>query len=851
MNGESSSQKPGPGRMLRPSAENGPAGPGRAEASASSAPGASDRERLEGMFRQGLSSMNGGNLTQAIRLFELVLEEVPGHAQTERYLEEARNKKRQEDIAAVEMGGGFLLDQVLAGEVSAAAPAGETAPAASAPADTEVSYADGLYAEGKRLYERGSYREARELFEQLLSQSPSHSDAYFLAELCKAREADQRDLLHAELTAAALYEAGDFDGAAREWERVLDASPDHPTARQQYEAASTAAARVQPSAPAEPLPDFTAQLPPPSDPAPADVPSLGSFFEQQPEDLQVVEIESFQPGAGRPSAEPEPRRPRASAGAERPTGLRASSSGSAGGPAARDASAEAGRKRAKERPARSSASAPTGRMPSAGTGPPETSEPREDTSVRKHVRELFDAASRGEREGDLETALDMYRKILTSMPESELAQERASALDMALQGRRFKQAFDMLSRAKALSAKDPVQALSELRRALAVRPELEEAQQLLPLYQKAALQRHWLRRRPLLVPLVVGILVIVAALLWLVFSLLLPQLREHRITGLLHGASRLIGEGDFAQAEERILEARVLSPRSPEVRRAHGRLLLARGEPQAAADVFGGLMRDGVGSATDRFLLASALVKAGGTDEARTLLEELIAGDESFHAARREYAWLMLGQEQMAIASEQSNLLLSMQPQEPENAILAAAIFRKMGMSSDELVQLEVAFKRGIRQREPLVRYLDLLLQSGRLDDAHAALVASRSAFRDEKEYRLRQGRLAKRRGRLGEAEEAFRNALMMDDKNMGVALELAGILMAKQDGRAAERVLLSVMEKAGPDGPALVLLGDAQMLRDAPGQAAESYRKALALRPNDPDASRKLDKALRASKPR
>jgi len=78
-------------------------------------------------------------------------------------------------------------------------------------------------------------------------------------------------------------------------------------------------------------------------------------------------------------------------------------------------------------------------------------------------------------------------------------------------------------------------------------------------------------------------------------------------------------------------------------------------------------------------------------------------------------------------------------------------------------------------------------MKVGRLDDAQRSW-ASPGAPSQRAGLPRSAGHLAKRRGRLVEAEEFFRNALIMDDKNLEVALELAGVLLAQQDSARQRR---------------------------------------------------------------
>jgi tetratricopeptide (TPR) repeat protein len=815
MNGENHSPGSKTDRMRR--AVVGPT----SDAARAAAPGGAPRGRRDNGFQAGLARYQAGDLAEAITLWERLLEEFPDDTETQRRLEEARTQQHLQELA-LEGSSGGLLDQIFKKGVDGGPP---PAAAGQDPGQEDPESVGALFHKGEGLYHQGSYREARELFERVLEKQPAHPDAYFLLELSKAREADQREMQDFEAAAQRLYDEGDFEGAAREWKRIMESQPSHPKARQMFEAAQEAASGGKVYVPpklgaaasdkgkaATPRPKVVAPTGPASRP-PDGAPASGKPRSPSQESTQRMRAPVIAAGQIKSSAR--------SRGTE-----------------SEDATDE-------RTPA-----APTAPvyMPSAPAAPA-AAPPMDEATSKKTLRELFDVASKAERDGELDRALDMYRRIQEIAPQNEVAQERISSLEMMLQSRKFKLAFDALSKAKALAQREPSRALIEVRRALQLRPEFEEAQKMQADLQKAVSQHSILRSSPMLLPSLGGIALFLIVVAWVVFGVIMPQIQEHKVASLLREGRRAQQQGRLSDAEDKILEARSLSPKSVDARRAYGQLLKEKGDAKGVVEVFRGLVLNGVGSAQDRFYLAWGLAHSGKDGEAQGLFQELIAEDQSFHEARREYAFLMIRQGKLAEASDQSTALLAAQPEEPENAVLAAQIFEKVGDEKQALENLDKAFKLGMRKPDQVRHHLELLIKNNRLDDAQSLLAEAKSAFPDEVEYRLLQASLARRRGKLDEAEDEFRKALYNSDTNEEAAYNLADVLVAKRDLRAAQKVLTSFIGRTDPSARIMALLGDTQMGLEAPSQAAESYRKAQQLDPNLPDISKKLDRAIKASK--
>jgi Flp pilus assembly protein TadD len=105
--------------------------------------------------------------------------------------------------------------------------------------------------------------------------------------------------------------------------------------------------------------------------------------------------------------------------------------------------------------------------------------------------------------------------------------------------------------------------------------------------------------------------------------------------------------------------------------------------------------------------------------------------------------------------------------------------------------------------------------------------------------------------GRTDEAATEFETALRLEPRYAAAHEDLAGLLMAHGNLDDAERHLLEAYRIDPQRISAIVGLGDVAMSRHRDQEAADWYRKALALDPNLPSVRTRHDEALREGGPR
>ncbi len=381
------------------------------------------QKKLADLFKKGVDCFRAGDYGQALAYWDLVLERVPGHRQTLKHVDAARAKIAETEKGTLKAALSSLGEEELREEEHTVAVAAENKPLSDGEANPEM-----LFKEGKRLFDRGRYRQARDRFEAALDLDPDHADAYMYSELAKAKEGDQQFLEETLLTAKALEEAGDPEGAAREWRKVLDLDPGNQRATAglaRLGEADVGSAPASASGHGEP----------------SGVRTSHEFADESSEAEEGIFAEDFGtddfysalPGNGQRNDD----------------GI---------DPDTLDVV--------------------------LASGPPK--------KQRRKIRQLVDAASKAEAQGSTEAAIQLYEQIMELAPQSVLAQERLSSLRTMLQisqSRALSNAKVKLAEAQEISEHNPAKAMDLLRAALQIRPNLVEAQSLLRHLQRGSFAR--------------------------------------------------------------------------------------------------------------------------------------------------------------------------------------------------------------------------------------------------------------------------------------------------------------------------------------------------------------------------
>jgi tetratricopeptide (TPR) repeat protein len=196
-------------------------------------------------------------------------------------------------------------------------------------------------------------------------------------------------------------------------------------------------------------------------------------------------------------------------------------------------------------------------------------------------------------------------------------------------------------------------------------------------------------------------------------------------------------------------------------------------------------------------------------------------------------AALALRMQQFAEAEQlASELLKANRTNIPGISILARALLAQ-DRGEEAIAPLERAVRRG---NEPEIEMLlgAALGSAGRdaeaIDQLHKA-ISRRPAFLPA--FQELAGQLAKA-GDLGQAIAVLEGALQLAPGNINLLLDLARLFMARND-RPKARSILNVVRDAAPGNPdILVELARAMLLDGEYAAAADAYRHALALRPDD-----------------
>lgn len=259
--------------------------------------------------------------------------------------------------------------------------------------------------------------------------------------------------------------------------------------------------------------------------------------------------------------------------------------------------------------------------------------------------------------------------------------------------------------------------------------------------------------------------------------------------------------GDFSRAAELFERACRMQPDDPLHHYQLGVALLTMGRPDAAIRAFESSIRLDEGFGHAWFNLAAAHRHAGRPEEAIEFYRRAASASRGVEEAR------------LAVA----NTLRSLR--RLEEAIQAArdaiAFREEWGAAWNEL---------GL-----------CLAATGDLDTACSCWSRTLELDPSFHEARYQTGLAHGMRGRLEEAERHYRDTISRAPSHVAARVNLAGILMHRQDLADAEQMILSAVPHAGPrSGVVVIALADLRMRQDRLAEAERAYREAIQLVPGD-----------------
>jgi tetratricopeptide (TPR) repeat protein len=296
--------------------------------------------------------------------------------------------------------------------------------------------------------------------------------------------------------------------------------------------------------------------------------------------------------------------------------------------------------------------------------------------------------------------------------------------------------------------------------------------------------------------------------------------------------------------------------------------------------LFTATVRQNPTSAWAHVMLGAVQRQAGQFDEARASFETALRFDPRFYTATFEMATLESQQGRNDEAARWYQRAIDLQPRARDARLGLAMALRRAGKLPEAAREFAAMSQLGAHDSEFLVNRGELYLVTGQIDaavrDFEAALVVNPA--RKEALYNL--GVVALQRGQLEEAATAARGALAIDPRYLDPHMLLGSIAVRRQDFASAaqeyeqavaldsthvlarvnlgatylnvgkyEQAIreLRVALRRGPTPQAWVNLAEAQSRSQAPLQAEESFRAALALDPRFVPASRGLGLLLAA----
>lgn len=396
--------------------------------------------------------------------------------------------------------------------------------------------------------------------------------------------------------------------------------------------------------------------------------------------------------------------------------------------------------------------------------------------------------------GDVETAIDLYRRIVRYRPQlmdrlDELAQrlsqrgERDKALYLYRQGVLLMPSSDLLKRGfESLAGNGDTTATLEAYRSLA--DEAPRNVDIQVLYAERLLQvRHWDEAEA-------------------IYRKIL-ETQPNNVAAFSALAEISLQRGNVDEALARFEEAIARSPNDPEVYATVARLYLMRGDIAKSEQLLNRALALGGKNATALVLLADVLERKGQLDDAEKRLKEA----------------------------------LDALPANPTLLTLLAGFYTRHDRPAEAVEVMEQMLAVRPRDLGLYAQILRYYLQEKRAESADTLLQRGRKVFEDGAEFDIVVGQVAAREHNYTMAEDALKRATTADPANLDARILLAGVYLTTAREDEAVKTLLAIESfLRDPDQQYAwrLAVGGVYMQLRRWSDAVEQFKKARDLNPHE-----------------
>lgn len=236
-------------------------------------------------------------------------------------------------------------------------------------------------------------------------------------------------------------------------------------------------------------------------------------------------------------------------------------------------------------------------------------------------------------------------------------------------------------------------------------------------------------------------------------------------------------------------------------------------------------------------LTYAALLSARGLiEEAQGIVRKIALAHEGDMGVTLIQADILIQEGRADTAAELMSGLLAMQGQHHQRWVLLGDLFLGIDHPEDAIACFARALEAGCEDSEVAYGLSRLRLERGDLFDGAAAMEqAARLAVKEPGLWAL-AGQAWADVEEWGRVEAALARAIKLGEDGVELLGLRAAALTALGRGREAVKQLEGALRQHPRDPALYVLLGHAQLELALPDEAGQSYRKAAALAPDDPE---------------